>query len=334
MAEVTLTHVERTSISQPLNLTGTVAAVPNRDVRVSALVAGRVADMPVAEGDRVAEGGLLAKLDDRPFRDQLEQAEATVTQATASLENARLSLARNGSLFNRGIAARKDLEDARLQTSVGEAALRQSEAALSLARRQLARTEIRSPIAGTVVRRFVSVGEQVDGTAAQPIVEVADRSEVELLASIPAPYLSKLRAGEELSITSEVSPGRPLTGRVIAISPAVDPATNIGLARIRILNREGLLRLGMFLSAQVPIETHAGALVVPPQAIYRDAQGRPRVFHIEGEAATAVPVRLGIETPERVEITSGVTASETVILTGGYGLGEKSKVRVKTAAVP
>ena len=334
VAEVTLTRVERADIRRPLTLTGTIAAVPNRDVRVSALVPGRIAALNVAEGDVVTAGQLLAQIDDRPYRDQLEQAEAAVAQSKAALENARLSLARNENLFSRGIAARKDVEDARTQASVTEAAERQAEAALSLARRQLSRTEVLSPIAGFVVRRFVSVGEQVDGTAAQPVAEVADRKEVELLANVPTPYLSKLRAGTELTITSEIAPGHALTGRVVALSPAVDAATNAGLARIRIANHDGLLRLGMFLTAQVPIETHAGALVLPPQAVYRDAEGHPRVFRVEGDAATAVSVTIGIETPERVEITSGVTPGETVILTGGYGLGEKSKVRVKGAASP
>lgn len=61
---------------------------------------------------------------------------------------------------------------------------------------------------------------------------------------------------------------------MVAISPAVDPGTNVGLVRIRIANSAGLLRLGMYLAAQIPLETHAQALVVPPQAIYRYQEGK------------------------------------------------------------
>jgi RND family efflux transporter MFP subunit len=329
VVEVTLTKVARADIAQDIAISGNIAALPNRDVRVSSLVAGRVAELSVAEGDHVNVGHLIAKIDDRPIRDQLQQAEAAVAQAQANLENARLARERDETLFGRGIVARKELEDARTQQTVAEAALRQTEAARSTTRLQLARAEIHSPLTGTVVKRFVSVGEQVDGTAAQPLVEVAERGEVELFANVPAPYLAKFRAGQVIGITSEAFPGKTFQGRVAAISPSVDPTTNVGLVRVRLANEGGLLRLGMFLNAQVPLETHAQALVVPPQAIYRDQQGRPHVYRMEGENAVSVPVTLGIETPERYEILSGVKEGDAIVWTGGYGLGEKTKIKVK-----
>jgi RND family efflux transporter MFP subunit len=329
VVEVTLTKVTRADIAQNVAISGNIAALPNRDVRVSSLVPGRVAGLSVAEGDHVNAGQLIAKIDDRPIRDQLQQAEAAVSLAQANLENARLARERSETLFGRGIVARKELEDARTQQTVAEAALRQAEAARSTARLQLTRTEIHSPLTGTVVKRFASVGEQVDGTAAQPLVEVAERGEVELFASVPAPYLSKFRVGQSLEITSEAFPGRAFRGRVAAISPSVDPATNVGLVRVRLANESGLLRLGMFLNAQVPIETHKQTLAVPPQAIYRDQKGQPHVYRVEGENAVSVAVALGIETPELYEILSGVKEGDSIILTGGYGLGEKTKIKVK-----
>ncbi len=328
-AEVTVTRVVRASISSALTVTGTVAALPNQDVRVSALVAGRIVSMAVAEGDHVEQGQELARIDDRPFQDPLRQAEAAVEQAKANLENARLNLTRNETLFQRGVAARKELEDARTQVSVYEAASHQAEAALALARLQVARTEVRSPLSGIVVKRFASVGEQVDGTAAQPLFEVANLGVAELFANVPAVYLGKIRVGQNVEITSDSFPGRKFPGRVVAISPAVDPATDVGLVRIRISNRGGLLRLGMFLSAQLPLHTDANALVVPTQAVYRDENGQPQVYRVQGEDAEAVPVKVGIETPDRIELLSGVKEGDTVILSGGYGLGDHAKVKVK-----
>ena len=291
VAEVTLTRVSRADVSRTLSVSGTLAALPNQDVKVSSLVPGRIAEMAVAEGDRVKKGQVLARIDDRASRDQLEQAEAAVEQARANLENARLSLARNEDLFQRGIAARKDLEDARTQQRTAAATLRQAKAAAALVRLQLNRTEVRSPLTGVVVKRFVGVGEQVDGTAAQPIAEVADLGELELFANVPALYLGKIHVGQILSITSEAFPSTSFQGRVVRVAPAVDPSTNVGLIRIRIANPRGRLRLGMFLSAQVPLERHEGALVAPPEAIYRDEQGRPHVYRVEGNIATAVPVQ-------------------------------------------
>lgn len=330
VAEVTVTRVTRASVSSVLAVTGTVAALPNQDVKVSSLVSGRIASMAVAEGDRVEPGQELAKIDDRPFRDPLRQAEAAVEQAKANFENAQLNRARMETLFQRGVAAKKDLEDARTLMSVNQAALNQAEAVLAVARLQIARTEVHSPLAGTVVKRFASVGEQVDGTAAQPLFEVANVSTAELFGNVPAVYLGQIRIGQSLEIATESFPSKKFTGRVVAISPAVDPTTNVGLVRIRLANPGGLLRLGMFLSAQLPLATHSNALVVPAQAIYRDENGEPRVYRVEGENAEAVPVKLGLETKGQVELLDGVKEGETVILSGGYGLGDKARVRVKS----
>ncbi|MGA8365937.1 MAG: efflux RND transporter periplasmic adaptor subunit [Candidatus Acidiferrales bacterium] len=329
-AEVTLTRVARADISRVVTLTGTAGALLNQDVRVSALVAGRIVDLKVAEGDRVAIGELLAKLDDLPYRDQLQQAEAAAQQAKASWENAQLAFQRNEDLFNRGIAARKDMEDARTEQSVAAAALRQAEAALELAHLQVARTRILSPLNGEVVKRFVSVGEQVDGTGTQPIVEVANLRDVEFLGNAPAMYLAKMHPGDLVEVTSQSMPGENFPGRVVAISPAVDPVTGLGLVRIRVPNPGGVLRMGVYLSADIPIETHAHALVVPPEAIYRNEAGEPRVFIVNGDTAMAVPVKLGIETKDRIELLSGVKEADTVILRGGYGLGDQAKIQVQS----
>ena len=330
-APVTLTRVVRGDISQTFSLTGTAAALPNQDVRVSALVAGRIAELKVAEGDAVREGQMVARLDNRSYRDQLQQAEAALEQAQANLQNAKLSRTRNEDLFQRGIAARKDLEDSRTQESVAAAALKQAEAAVALARLGVERSEIASPLSGIVAKRFVGVGEQVDGTAAQPIVEVANLREVEFLGNAPAAYLAKMRPGETVEVTTQAMGGTKWPGRVIATSPSVDPATGVGFVRIRVPNPNGLLRLGMFLNAQISIETHPHVLTVPPEAVYRDEAGQSRIFIVRQDLATAVPVKLGIETQERVELAeaAGVQEGDAVILSGGYGLGDKAKIRVQ-----
>ncbi|MGH9711266.1 MAG: efflux RND transporter periplasmic adaptor subunit, partial [Candidatus Acidiferrales bacterium] len=131
-------------------------------------------------------------------------------------------------------------------------------------------------------------------------------------------------------IASDTFPGKTLNGRIVAISPTVDPATNVGNVRIRIANPARTLKLGMYLNAQVPVQTHAKALNVPPEALYHDDSGKTRVYKVEGNTAKAVEVKLGIETKDRVEILSGVKEGDTVILTGGYGLGDTTKVKVKS----
>jgi len=334
VAEVTVTQVKRGDIAEMLRIAGTIAALPNQDIKIPSQVAGRVTELRVAEGDRVQAGQFVAKIDDRPYRDQLTQALATEQQARANLENAKFNHARNEDVFKRGIASRKEVEDSRTQESVAQAALTQAEATVSTARLQVSRTNIQSPITGLVVKRFVNVDEQVDGTAAQPILQVANSTEVELLGNLPAQYMSKYRVGQTVTVSSDAFPDKLLTGRVVAISPSVDPATNAGLVRIRFSNPGGMLRLGMVLTAETPLEKHVGAVIVPADAIYKDEQGTPRVFKVTGDNATAVQVKLGIQNKNVVEILSGVQPGETIIASGGYGLPDKAKVRVKDASMP
>jgi RND family efflux transporter MFP subunit len=330
VAEVTVTKVTQATIQQTASISGNVIAPPNKDVKLSALVAGRITALNVAEGDRVHAGELLATIDSHTYEEQLLQAQAALQQAKATTENAQQNLKRNETLFQRGIAARKDLEDARTQLSVAQAAQVSAQAAEENASLQVERAKLVAPLNGTVVKRYVSIGEQVDGTGAQPIIEVANISEVELPGSLSAVYLSKIHVGEAVPITSEAFPGKTFNGKIIAISPVVDPATNVGSVRIRIANPTGTLKLGMYLNAQVPVQTDANALTVPPQAIYHDETGATRVYEVKDDTATAVPVKLGIQTSDRVEILSGVKAGDTVILTGGYGLGDTTKIKIKS----
>ena len=100
--------------------------------------------------------------------------------------------------------------------------------------------------------------------------------------------------------------------------------------RIGIANPEGVLRIGMFVSASLPIETHARVLRVPPAAIYRDEEGHPHVYVVSGDTATAAEIKLGIETNDFDEVLSGVKEGDTVVLSGGYGLPDQAKVSVQS----
>jgi membrane fusion protein (multidrug efflux system) len=283
----------------------------------------------VSEGDTVRDGQVLAELESTHLQDQVRQAEAAVAQAKANVGNARITQQRNEGLLQRGIAARKEVEDARTQVAVNEAALQQAEASLSLAKTQLSRAQIRAPFAGTVVRRFVGVGDEVDGTAAQPVIEVASIDSLELLGNVPAPRLNRIKVGEDFSFQTDDVPGTSFKASVAAVLPAVDPATNNGTVRIRIGNPKHLLKVGQYLSVALPMSENGTQLVVPKQSIYPDESGEPHVYRVKGNEAESVAVQLGIQTSDSAEVLSGVNDGDTVIVTGGYGLPEKATVRIK-----
>lgn len=317
--------VTRSTIATTLVLRGTVTALPNEDVKVSALVPGRIDALTVAEGDTVREGQLVARLDTRMLRDQQRQADAARAQAAAQVENARLNLQRNEQLFTRGVAAGKEVEDARMTLAEAQAALDQAQAALSTAGAQIERADVRAPIAGQVVKRMVSVGEQVDGTAAAPIIEIANLERVELAANVPAGQLGAIKVGQSVTVSTPTYAARTFDGRIVAVAPAVDPVTNTALVRIRIDNPEQQLKVGMFAQADVTLAEHDQAVVVPAAALVREGDVAA-VYVVKGETATRTPVIAGLESGGRVEVVSGIDAGVRILTTGVHGLGDTVKL--------
>ena len=327
--------VARRTLVEETTVRGAITARPNEDVKVSALVPGRVTSVTVAEGDAVRQGQVVASIDRRPIEEQRRQAAAALEQANAQIENAKANLDRMTQLFTKGIAAGKEVEDAKTQMATATAAREQATATLNTANLQLERTEVRAPIAGQVVKRMVSVGEQVDGTAGQPIVQIANLDRVEMAANVPADYLSRVTLNQRALISTAALPGVEMMGAVIAIAPAVDPATNTGLVRIGIANAERQLKVGMFAEARLQLAEHPNVLVVPPPALVKNEDGA-FVYVVTGNVAQRTPVMIGLETSSGVEVRSGVSEGQTVLTSSVYGLGEKATLAApeKKGAAP
>jgi multidrug efflux system membrane fusion protein len=211
--------VARQDLIEALAVRGVVTALPNQDVRVSSLVAGRVVEVAVAEGDAVRAGQVVARIDPRPLQDQARQASAALSQARAALESAAANLTRTTHLFERGIAAGKEVEEARSQEAAAKAAVEEAEASLDTSRRQLSRADVHSPIGGRVVKRLVNVGEQVDGTAAQPVLEIANVDRVELAANVPAERVPAVRVGQRANVDGAVLEAGEVQGMHGAATP-------------------------------------------------------------------------------------------------------------------
>ena len=317
--------VARKDLEDLLTVRGSVRALPNQDVKISALVPGRVVAMKAAEGDAIAAGQVVAEIDPQPLHDQRQQQAAALDQAKAALENARLNLARTEKLFERGIAAGKEVEDARAQQAEASAAVEQATAALNAADRQLDRTKVISPIAGRVVRRLISVGEQVDGTAAQPLLEVANLDQVELAAGVPARQVSRVRVGQRVTVLTDAYPDRSFAGEVVAMAPSVDPETNTALGRIAVRNADRLLKVGMYAQARIVVGERRQALIVPASALARGDTGTA-VYVVADGIAQRTPVVVGLETADGVEIVSGVTEGQVVLTSSVHGLGERARL--------
>jgi RND family efflux transporter MFP subunit len=321
---VTVVKAERGDVAEVVEVAGELSAPPGLDVKLAPLVAGRLGEMLVGEGDKVQKGQVLARLEGTPLRDQLAQAEAQLAQARAQELNARQKLARAEKAFEAGVAAAQEVEDARLALAQAQSAVKSAAALVSTAGNQLGRSELRAPFDGVVAHVFAAAGEAVD--ANKPVVEVARTSVVELRAPLAPNLAAKLRPGQPAQLRVDAMPGRTFPARVLAVAPTVDAATGAALVRIRADNPDGALRIGTFAHAQVQIQVKRGAIRVPLPALLGQEQGAA-VEVVEGGKAKKVPVRVGARDGQWAEIVQGLEEGALVIVQGNYALPDGTPVK-------
>ncbi|HEX9577117.1 MAG TPA: efflux RND transporter periplasmic adaptor subunit [Myxococcales bacterium] len=320
---VSTQRVTRGDVSAAVQATGELVAVPGSDVKLGPLVAGRLGEVLVAEGDRVQKGQLLARLDVTPLRDAVSQAEAQFAQARAQEANARARLLRAEKALQAGVAAAQEVEDDRLALSTAQAAVRSAQAALSTARNQLGRSELRAPFAGVVAHVFVAPGEPVDANKA--VVEVARTEELEVRAPVAPAVAATLKPGQRAELRVDGLPGRTFPARVVAVAPTIDPASGSALVRLRVDNAGGALRLGAFAHARIETDLRHDVLRVPRAALLGGEQ--PAVEVVESGKAKRKPVQVGAQDENFAEIVSGLAEGDTVIVQGAYALPDGTPVR-------
>jgi HlyD family secretion protein len=316
-AAVTCRPAEAATIEDTIDVTGVIAPPPKLDAIVSSPIAGRVGQVVVEEGDRVAAGALLAVIEDPALPAGSLEAKAAVDGARAQSAAAEQDVARQERLVATGIGARKDLDEARAKQAGAAADLATANAKLGLAGAQLARREIRAPRAGVVLHLQRKVGESVDGTSATPIAEIADISVLELHAQASPAALRPLREGMAATVRP---PGfeTPIAGTVVRVAPAVDPATLLGLVRITLSTREGI-KVGVAATGQITVATRPG-IRVPAEALRRSMVGEDEVVVCEGGTAHVRKVAIAQRGEHGIAIKDGLKAGEQVVVDHVLGL--------------
>lgn len=310
------------------SLSGSLA--PEREANVRAQVGGSVLQTYAEQGQRVSAGQLLARIDASGLQDAFLSARAAVTSARNSADIAQRDLARSEKLLAAGAIAERDIEQSRRASIAANAALSDAKARLANAQKQVGNTNIVSPFSGVVSDRPVSAGDVVSpGTA---MFTVVDPSSMRLEAAIPADQLSSVRIGVPVTFTVSGYPGRTLVGHVTRVNPTADPATRQVRIIASIPNTSGALVGGLFANGRLASETKNG-LTAPVSAIDTRTT-TPAVMRIRQGKAERVLVQLGLrdEGAERIQITSGVQAGDTLLLGAAQGISAGTAVRVSVPA--
>jgi multidrug efflux pump subunit AcrA (membrane-fusion protein) len=353
-------------IQQPYSVTvsGTVEA--NVTAQGAFQIAGRVAKVLVEEGQAVSKGQVLAELDSTDYRNAYDAAQGQADAARAvddkaqegprsqELEQARIDAEQWQDQYNRmkflydhkslpandfkkieaGYqAAQQRYDMARQGTRVEDkkAATGQSRAAaaqLHEAQKRLEDTRLRAPISGFVGMRRIDVGDTVG--AGIPVIAVLDLNPVKVRVAIPESEIGKVREGARAVVTIPSLDGKQFEGKVESVGVAADPASRTYSAKIAVQNPERLLRAGMVSEARVFSSAMINAITVPGGAIVHDPQGVAQVYVYSPERQRVYAKRVDVGGPmgNEVEILSGLTGNEQVVVAGQQNVHEGSPARM------
>jgi RND family efflux transporter MFP subunit len=305
--------------------TGLVQPAPGADWTVVAPQSARIVTLPKAAGDAVRRGELLARFDSPALRSDLASHTSVLAQAEAKADNSRKNQARLAALLERGIASRKEVEDARKDLQDAEAALREAKATLAASADLAARATAVARFDGIVAERWHNPGEVVD--AGEHVLRLIDPSRLQVSASVAVADLGRIVVGHPARVLVPGATSEDAVPAEVASGPAaVDAAT--GAASVRLaLSRP--LPVGAPVQVEIEAEQRSDAVIVPAAAVVRDGE-TAAVFVVDAEGkAHRRQVTLGLQAGTDVEVVSGVKPGDGVIVRGQEELPDGAAVTVE-----
>ncbi len=297
-------------ISEMLELTGSV--VPQRIARLASPAEGPVMDLQVREGDRVKMGDVLLSIGRR------EGIEAQITSYQETVKKEEENLNRTKQLVESQALPGEELDRAR-------AAYENARAQLVRAMEAVQDYSVLAPWDGIVSKVNIRDGDYVVPRA--PLVELYDPENLAIEAAVPERYSAQLRNGMNLTVRLDAFPDSAFRASISRIYPFLEERMRTRTIEAEIDAKVSILP-GMFVRLQLPLKTVDSAIVVPSQAVLVTPSGDRVLFVVSADTVSRRMVHLGIEQGTRVQILSGVTAGESVVVAGNEKLKPGAEVRV------
>jgi len=334
---VTVAVVERRDM--PIVVEATGSAEPLQTVAVEAQVGGILDSVAFSEGGEVREGQVLFKLDSRPYRARLAQAEGVLARDAAQFASARRDQERSEELAAKQFITAQELDQARATAGALAATLASDTAEVEQARLDLQNATIRAPISGRTGGLLVKRGNLVKANAPTPLVVINQISPIQVRFAVPATYLAEIRrrAGHGLPVSA--SPvgngnGLPETGALTFIDNAVDSLTGTIQLKARFTNAERVLWPGGLVRVVLELDVRHGALVVPVSAVVNSQQGST-VYLVGSDHKVEIrPVQVAQTSDSLAVLQGGVEAGDTVVTDGQLRLTAGARVAPRMMTVP
>lgn len=318
-----------------IRLTYTADISPNQLVNIFSRVDGYIAKLHVDKGDWVKAHQTLVEIDHTDYLHAVNQAKANlsaakakVSQQSATVRNASLTLDRMKALIADQFVSQQDLDTAQvnfdaavaLQESL-QAQVMQMDVALAQAETHLAYSYIRAPFAGYVAERNLDTGAYVTGTTASTstmsrgILTLHDITIVRVLIEVVEKDVPLVKIGQTVELRAEAYPDQVFEGTVTRIVQALNRATRTMTVEIDLPNTDRRLKGGMFARVEIRVGVHPQALQIPIDAVSR-LEDIQYVYIVQEGKARRINVEIGSRSDNRVEITKGLTGEEQIIVSG------------------
>ncbi|MGH7949315.1 MAG: efflux RND transporter periplasmic adaptor subunit [Candidatus Binataceae bacterium] len=288
-------------------------------------ILGQIMAEPIEEGQVVKRGDLLARIDDRDYQAQLDQAKASRDLAAANVRLKYAQAQRLRQLYRERVSSRDELDKAENELAVARAELRRADAAIQYAKFNVEQCTIRSPINGIVLKKYREMGDTINfggsiqaGGGTTDIVQLADTEDMRVEVDINQSDIAKIAIGTPATITPDAHADRAFEASVVKIYPAADRQK--GTVKIEAKITEADLKIiKPEMSAKVTFLATATQKQEPPMVLVvkkavMDDAASPTVWVVRNGTATRVSVSLGREFQDGVEIKSGLTGGELVII--------------------
>jgi HlyD family secretion protein len=264
--------VERRTLEVAVSSAGIVE--PLATVEVKSKASGEVLNVLVETGDLVAEGDLMVTIDPRIVRNRLAQSDAELKAAFSRRDIALTQMKRAESLVANGTLTQSDLEQATLDLANAEAQVVTANVAVENARIAVDDTDIRAPIAGTIIFKPVEIGQVIssptqDFAGGTLLMQMADLSAVQIRALVDETDIGKIRPGMRATVSVAAYPNQPFPGEVVKIEPQAVIEQNVTMfaVLVSIQNPDGLLMPGMNAEVEVSIARAEDVMTIPVMAL-------------------------------------------------------------------
>ena len=318
----------------PLSLPGTLQGIIESPIyaRSSGYVLRWTRDI----GSRVNKGEMLAEIDTPEVDQQLSQAVAARQQAAASLELAKSSAERWEALRKKDAVTQQELNERSSAYTQAQANLAAAEANV----RRLQKTEefkrVLAPFSGVITSRTVDVGDLINGGnggAGNALFRLAQVDTLRVYVYVPQAYAQRIKAGDKVEVTQAELPGQSFSGSVARTAGAIDAATRTMQIEINLPNKENALLAGAYVQVSLPVSGSSNALLVPSNVLLFRPEG-PRVAVVgAGGKVKLQTVALGHDLGNKIEILSGVTAQQQLVVNPADSLADGDVVQVKQPKV-